>query len=434
MFILLPLLCFSLFYIIFSKKWYWRDSFLLASLLWGVCVTASTEFLSLIHYITFPGILGFWILTLLISISIVLTLNKGRSSVEPFSLSHLLIHEIILLSGIALIAVMVGWIALTAPPNNWDSMTYHMSRVAHWIQNHSIGNYPSHIIRQLNYTPWAEYAILHFQILSHGDRFANLIQCFSMLGSIIGVSLIARQMGSSRIGQILSSLAAATLPMGILQGSSTQNDYAATFWLVCFVYFLLLLRSDFNAKNSIKVGLSLGLAFLTKGTIYIYTLPFIIWILIIGFKELGWKSNKFFLTIFIAVLLINGSYYARNIDLTGGVLPPSETKSILDKSLNPLTFASRFLLNTALHLGTPFKTINTFVAKMVNQSRAFMGIKNESKFYFPGHPFHEDHAGNVLHFFLIILCLCIFFSMKHEKKVIPPFKIFINDHFGLDYF
>ena len=28
--------------------------------------------------------------------------------------------------------------ALISPPNNWDSMTYHMSRVEYWIQNKAI--------------------------------------------------------------------------------------------------------------------------------------------------------------------------------------------------------------------------------------------------------------------------------------------------------
>jgi hypothetical protein len=35
--------------------------------------------------------------------------------------------------------------ALLAPPNNWDSMTYHMARVAHWKQNRSVDFYPTNI-------------------------------------------------------------------------------------------------------------------------------------------------------------------------------------------------------------------------------------------------------------------------------------------------
>lgn len=96
-------------------------------------------------------------------------------------------------------------------------MTYHMSRVVHWIQNRSIAHYPTHITRQLHQSPWTEYAILHFQILSGSDRFANLIQWFSMVGATLGVSLIAKQMGADLRGQFFAAVFSITIPMGILQ-------------------------------------------------------------------------------------------------------------------------------------------------------------------------------------------------------------------------
>lgn len=42
---------------------------------------------------------------------------------------------------IGAIAVLVGVsfvVAVIAPPNNYDSMTYHMSRVAHWAHNRGV--------------------------------------------------------------------------------------------------------------------------------------------------------------------------------------------------------------------------------------------------------------------------------------------------------
>ena len=126
-------------------------------------------------------------------------------------------------------------IAFFAPPNTWDSMTYHMARVAHWIQNHRVDLYPTQDERQIWKDPWAEYAILHLQLLSQGDHYANLVQWFSYAGSIIGVSLIARALGINRLGQIVTALVAATMPMSLLQATSTQNDLAAALWLICFI-------------------------------------------------------------------------------------------------------------------------------------------------------------------------------------------------------
>ena len=134
------------------------------------------------------------------------------------------------------------------------------------------------ILRQLHSNPWSEFAILHFQILDGGDRFANFIQWFSMVGSIVGVSLLAKELKATIRGQIFAAVACATIPMGILQGSSTQTDYVVSFWLVCFVYFAMLLRRKADLLYALATGVALGLAILTKATAYIFAFPFLAWL------------------------------------------------------------------------------------------------------------------------------------------------------------
>lgn len=93
--------------------------------------------------------------------------------------------------GMSLIIGTVGFIAFIAPTSQWGSVSYHMSRIMHWIQNRSLKFYPTLIPRQLHLNPWAEYALLHLQLLSGSDRFANLLQWISWIGSITGITLIA---------------------------------------------------------------------------------------------------------------------------------------------------------------------------------------------------------------------------------------------------
>ncbi len=78
-------------------------------------------------------------------------------------------------------------------------MSYHLARVAHWGQNHTVAFYPTHIVRQLYQPPWAEYAMLHLYILAGGDRLANLVQWVAMAVSLVGVSVIARQLGAGHV-------------------------------------------------------------------------------------------------------------------------------------------------------------------------------------------------------------------------------------------
>ena len=76
------------------------------------------------------------------------------------------------------VAVVIGLtelVAFIAPPNTWDTMAYHMARVAHWAQNGTVRHYPIPYLPQLYHPPWAEFAITHFQLLSGGDRFANAV-------------------------------------------------------------------------------------------------------------------------------------------------------------------------------------------------------------------------------------------------------------------
>ena len=90
-------------------------------------------------------------------------------------------------------SAVVAWLA---PPNNADVVEYHLPRVMHWIQNRSVGHYPTHIGRQLSFGPGAEYILLQAQILSGGDRLANLMGWFAAAGSVLEAVADAKTMAN----------------------------------------------------------------------------------------------------------------------------------------------------------------------------------------------------------------------------------------------
>ena len=356
----------------------WRSSFLLAALLWGLLLTAITEFLSLLKWLDFWHLVGAWGIVLLLLWLILAFGNwnflEVRQDLHGLSISR---FELSLLVGVFLMVVMIGVIAWAAPPNTWDSMTYHMSRVIHWMQNKSVVFYPTAILRQLHSNPWSEFAILHFQILSGGDRFANFIQWFSMLGSLVGVSLLAKELKATIRGQIFAAVACATIPMGILQGSSTQTDYVVSFWLVCFVYFAMLLRKRANFHYAFGTGAALGLAILTKATAYIFTFPFLAWLGLSSIRHFNVKRILFIALALVIAFSINFGHYARNFDLYGSPLGPGKEGANYVYANEVFTFsavASNLIRNIGLHLGTPYGRVNAALDNTISVLHKFIGI------------------------------------------------------------
>ena len=431
--IILPLLSFVLLFLIQNNRLdkgedgnrsCWRNSFLSASVIWALLVTISTELLSIFHAITFGWLVFVWGLIALILLIIFFSLPNKIQQVESLKIVKLSPFDTLSLCGIAFIVLTTVMIAIISPPNTWDSMTYHMSRVVHWMQNQSVLHYPTHIQRQLFLSPWAEFSIMHFQILIGSDRFANLVQWFSMVGSLIGVSLIAKQQGASLRGQIMAALIVATIPMGILQSSSTQTDYVVSFWLVCFVYFLVKAKKDSNMINSLYTGASLGLAVLTKATAYFYAFPFMVWFGLSEWRRLRWRLWKPFVIILTIALSINVCHYARNIDLYNSPISDAPYRDMnSNEVINLSSIISNSVRNISLHIGAPSIHVNKFLETAVNHLHRLLGIDiNDQRTTFLNEKFnilfsfHEDAAGNLVHLVLILLALFLFLLMREQMK------------------
>ncbi|MCL6752687.1 glycosyltransferase family 39 protein [Nostoc sp. CCCryo 231-06] len=438
MFIFLPIISLiAIFWLINKSRNDWRESVIVSATYWGILLTAITEFLSLFKLITFDWILGIWGLTCIILISICFRFNSQKAKTleqnNPSQINkNIKIPSFVnlLLCGGGFVVATVGLIAIIAPPNNWDSMDYHMSRVAYWIQNHSVAHYPTSYTPQLYQNPWSEFVILHFQILSGGDYFANLVQLFSMIGCIIGVSLIAKQLGADLRGQVFSAVVTATIPMGILQASSTQNDYVIAFWLVCLAYYLLSTiqagKSDIWT-NSFNIGSSTGLAILSKGTAYFYVFPFLI---LFGFylvKRLCWQAWKPALIVGSISLLLNISHYLRNYNLFAS--PLGEPSGYRNEAHGINILVSNILRNIALHIGTPIGLWNGIANRLIQLIHIFLGVDyNDPRttfsktFFVPGGwstigiTGNENSAGNLLHLALIMICMIIFIARKSIRK------------------
>ncbi len=407
----------------------WRDAALMAALVWGVYLTTVTEILSLFGWLTSVGLVVAWGAAV---VGIVWSVF-GRAEARPYEHTDnvgMAFWPSAGLIALLLIILITGITAFIAPPNTWDSMTYHMARVAHWVQNQSIDHYPASDLRQLYQHPWAEYAITHLYVLAGSDRFANMVQWAAMIGSLIGVSAITRLWGS---GGIFAAVFCATIPMGILQASGSQNDYVTAFWLVCAVYFvlryarrqewrpyrsqrtnhrdrLLPVRENTQIHQQAAIGASLGLLVLTKATAYIYALPLLLWFVWIARHR--WRH---ILIAGIVALALVAPHYGRNITVFGSPFGP-HVESYANGVLSPAVTVSNLIRNIGLHVVLP-GSLRDDVERGVVRIHDAIGIAiDDPRTTFPGETFalpawtmHEDLAPAPLHLLLGIvgagLCL-----------------------------
>jgi hypothetical protein len=429
---IVPLVCFAFFTVIYAVNssepgvlTRWRISFLAAAVTWGLALTAMTEVLSLFGLITFEWLLSLWLGVTLLSAVISVAVSTREKLKALLQFPSIPRFELWCLAGVAIIAFVVGLVAFVAPPNNADSMFYHMARVLHWIQNQTVAHYPTNILHQLFLPPWAEFAIMHLQVLSGGDQWANLVQWFSMVGSIIGASLIARQLGADIHGQVLTAVVVATIPMGILQASSTKNDYVTAFWLVSLMYYVLRFKMQPGWTHALGVGASLALAMLTKPTAYFFAAPLLAWFTVVALRSWGWKGRKVWqalLLIGAIVLSVNLGHYARNFDLWGHPLGIDQEDPHPNKVWGVPVIVSNVLRNISVHIGTRYLHLNEKIRATIEFFHSLFGMDvNDPRTTFSGDfsqswfSHQEDRAGNPLHLMLIMVSLALLFA-SHERQ------------------
>jgi hypothetical protein len=440
MFALLPLIAFALLHLIFQifiRNW--RLSILFSALAWGLTIAFSTELLSFFSLIQFAWLAGFWTLTNLSLGLIYFQVYKRQeefliqkdqlaSSTEKGFKSKLSNLLVFLLSGAILITVVVGVTAIAAPPNNWDSMTYHLARAAHWVQNQNVSNYPTSYTPQLYHPPFNSFVFTHLLVLGQSDRWMNLLQWSSMVGSAIGVSLIAQKLGADLRGQVFSVVFSLTIPMGILQGSSTQNEYIVCFWIVCLAYFVVASTEGIKPKNTLAIATSLSLALFTKTSAYFFAFPLMLWFTYLCIREKRWQAWKPLGTIALLVLAVNLGHYFRTYDLFGSPIsggPPEMAREYKMEVYSIQSFVSNVIRNLAIHIGTQIGLINGKVNGAITVIHKFLGFDPSDpritvptrRFGVPAPSFNEDTAGNPYHFLLIWFTIAAFlFTARFRKQ------------------
>ena len=393
------------------------------------------EILSIFNVFSFNYVLFSW---LLIN-GIIIYLNKEKIKPNVFSIFSQKIEiskkeKNILLFIFFLIILPLLLLAIFIPPNNWDSMAYHLPRVEHWIQNKNIYPYPTNIVRQVLTSPLSEYMIVNFQILSSTDAFSNLVQFASFIFILFSGTLIFSVLKISLKGQLFLLLPLLSIPMMLFQATTTQTDLLASFFFLSFILFaLLLIQSDDNfTTNFIFLALSLTLGILTKYHIAIFATPVVIYLLFVLVKKKN-NTNIIFAVLIscltIAIILV--PLFARNIYFFGSITGKDlfdENATIVNSTISIQNMLSNNFKHIVDFISLPINGYNNLLFSVNHTLHNIIGVsENMPGNNWAGETFtvnnhlNEDTAGSIIHAVLIILSLFLVFKSKHKTKLLLLF-------------
>jgi hypothetical protein len=243
---------------------------------------------------------------------------------------------------------------------------------------------------------------------------------------MIAVSLIAAQFLVSRKGRLFAALLVATLPMAILQSSSTQNDLVTSVLCVSFAYFLLKVINDGYWIEVAFAGLSFGLALLTKGTAYLFCAAIGSTLAIYGLVKKHKHDFKILFfqlaVIILCGMIINAGFYARNYDLYANPFS-TETDRITVDRFSVSAFYTNLIRNGSVHLAVPLPGLNQRLSSVTDAHLKAIDSGTDTVFqdteFKIQYLINEDESGNLFHFILITLAIVLLlFSWKKNKPII----------------
>ncbi|EAZ92864.1 hypothetical protein [Crocosphaera chwakensis] len=269
--------------------------------------------------------------------------KKAEIELIILTLKNFFFQHKIICSIIAICWIYLFFLAIIIPPSNWDSMTYHLSRILLFQQENSL------LLENVT-TPRQAMFVMGSDILTHAflrfysDYGVGLFSFLAYVSIGLGTYALSRNFASVNIS-LITTIIIMGMPELCFQATSTKNDIftgaAAIFCLQVAYRFLQVL--NIQDLSLLILGTSFGAS--AKSTFLVFLLPFSVCLLYLILKKykvvdilnlLRTNWSYFVILIFPSLIMSQFWLFFHNVatqnDATGltknNFVKPSKTKGM----------------------------------------------------------------------------------------------------------
>lgn len=390
------------------------EAFSLGFLILVVLVQISSEALSAFSAFRPASVVAVWATVLMLLIAIVWTF-RSRLTLPSLTTDK---QSRVAYFGVGILGALTLTTGFLVAPNNWDSLTYHLSRGAHWLQEGSLDFFPLTSSRENTMSPLGDLVFAHLQVGTHDAGAAFLGQWVAGVVVLVGVGILAQTIFANPRVTALSVLVAATIPMLLSQMSTTQADLLAGVPLTVSVIAWRWVRQGRILGSVVLITLAFGVAAAIKTTSALLVLPWILIIVIQLARQRSWRALGGLAALGMATgLALNGGHAWRILTQRSGKL--NAATDVLNQIITPESVIVNVIrdVTTAMLLPIP-AVVRGLQALSENAIRA-LGFDSS----LPGATFGssytlatawtEDHAAAPWHILLLMLALTWLVVHRH---------------------
>ncbi len=300
----------------------------------AICLTVVLTIQLVLLWIGFLGYWGFLLAsTFFLGLIIVKTGGKipdPKLSLSIFNSAQKLFYtplQKLNLSFVLLVTASISYLLGTAyenmflPPTSADALAYHLPMAAQWLQQ---GNILAHDIRVWYYPGNSELILAFLMLPFHADyvvKFADII--YLSIVALATTRLITFHKKSASTA-LLGGILLVTTPLFVRTLGALGNDLFLVMVFVLGLYFIFYAATTKGAKSSLLLSIvCVAILFGTKYTGIAYATVLATCALIMWSRSIWNIDFKYMPFVVGSIVLLGGTYYFRNLVLTGNPVYPT---------------------------------------------------------------------------------------------------------------